>query len=128
GLQVYPKAGVSWVVSDHAFWDMGRFGWDQFRLRGAVGTSGLQPGAFDAQRTWTPATMLDNRPVVRPQNLGNPQLKPERSREIELAAEFGFLGGALGVEAVYFNQKTTDALILMPSAPSLGFLNAQLMN
>src|SRR5690625_1006856 len=79
GLQFYPKAGASWVVSDHSFWRLSEIGWDQLRLRAAIGTSGLQPGAFDAQRTWRPATMVDGQPVVRPMNQGNPQLKPERS-------------------------------------------------
>lgn len=127
GFQFYPKVGASWVVSDHDFWN-DWFGLEQFRLRAAIGTSGLQPGAFDAQRTWRPATMGENQSVVRPQNQGNPQLKPERSTERELAAELGFLDGRLGVEIVYFNQTTTDALLAKPSAPSLGFLNPQLTN
>jgi outer membrane receptor protein involved in Fe transport len=128
GFQFYPKAGASWVVSDHAFWNLADIGWDQLRLRAALGTAGLQPGAFDAQRTWRPATMVSNQPVVRPLNQGNPQLKPERSVERELAAELGFFEGRLGVEIVYFNQKTSDALLAKPSAPSLGFLNPQLTN
>lgn len=128
GFQFYPKAGASWVISDHAFWKLADLGWDQFRLRAALGTAGLQPGAFDAQRTWRPATMVSNQPVVRPLNQGNPQLKPERSIERELAAELGFFDGRLGLEVVYFNQKTSDALLAKPSAPSLGFLNSQLTN
>jgi hypothetical protein len=126
GFEVYPKVGVSWLVSEHDFWNVP--GVDQLRVRGALGTSGLQPAAFDALRTWRPATLLDNRSVVLPLNPGNPDLKPERSRETEFAAEVGFAGGRVGLEVVYFRQETKDALLPAPVAPSRGFLQSQLMN
>jgi TonB-dependent SusC/RagA subfamily outer membrane receptor len=128
GLETYPKVGASWVVSDHNFWSFESMGWDLLRLRGAFGTSGLQPGAFDAQRTWRPTALVSNDPAVMPENLGNPDLKPERSTEMEVAAEMGFFDGRLGVEAVYWSQETSDALLPVQSAPSLGFLNRQLQN
>ena len=126
GFEVYPKAGVSWVVSDYDFWNFGT--WDQLRIRGALGTSGMQPNAFDALQTWQPAALINNSPSVIPGNLGNSELKPERSIEREIAAEFGFAGGRVGLELVYYNQVTKDALLQAPASPSLGFLNTQLTN
>ena len=125
GLQFYPKAGLSWVVSDYDFWNVGFM--NEFRLRGAVGMSGLQPGAFDAQRTWSPR--IDSQGgYLTPYNLGNPDLKPERSTEIEFAMEAGMFDGRFGIEAVYFNQTTDDALLpITPSAGS-GFTRSQLQN
>jgi TonB-dependent starch-binding outer membrane protein SusC len=87
GLTTYPKVGFSWVVSDHDFFNVP--GIDEFRIRGAIGTSGLQPGAFDAQRTWNPAVFAGGDPRITPSNLGNPELKPERSTEREVAVEVG---------------------------------------
>ena len=125
GLQAYPKAGISWVVSDYDFWNVGFI--DEFRLRGALGMSGLQPGAFDAQRTWNPSIDVGGG-YLTPNNLGNSELKPERSTEIEAAVEAGLFGGRLGLEVVYFNQTTNDALLpIKPSAGS-GFTNSQLQN
>ena len=124
GFQVYPKGGVSWVVSDHDFWNIAAI--DQFRIRGAIGTSGLQPGSFDAQRTWQPAPFLSG--AVLPLNLGNPDLGPERSIEREIAAEFGLFGGRIGLEIVYFNQETKDALIAAPFPVTNGFIQKQLTN
>ena len=124
GFQVYPKGGVSWVVSDHDFWNIE--GFDQFRVRAALGTSGLQPGSFDAQRTWQPAPFLSG--AVLPLNLGNPDLGPERSIEREVAVELGLFGGRVGLEVVYFNQETKDALIAAPFPVSNGFLQKQLTN
>ena len=129
GFQFYPKFGTSWVVSDHDFWDgMEARGWPHLRLRYAFGTSGLQPGAFDALRTFEPIAVLDNSPAVLPLNLGNPDLQPERSLEHEWGAEMEFLNGRLGAEVVYYRQETRDALLAAPSAPSEGFLQRQLLN
>ena len=125
GLQVYPKAGVSWVVSEYDFWNVGWM--NELRLRAALGASGLQPGAFDAQRTWSPSSSVIGG-YLTPQNLGNPELKPERSTEIELAVEAGLLDGRFGMELVYFNQTTDDALLPVPPSPGDGFTRSQLRN
>lgn len=126
GFQIYPKVGASWVVSDHEFWPFQK--WDQFRLRAALGAAGLQPGAFDAQQTWQPVSFVDNVAGVMPLNSGNPDLKPERTVEREVGAELGFGRGRAGLEVVYFNSKTTDALLPAPNTPSLGFRTTQLRN
>ena len=125
GLQFYPKAGLSWVVSDYGFWNIDAV--DELRLRAAIGSSGLQPGAFDAQRTWNPNSSVIGG-YVTPQNLGNPELKPERSTEIEFGLETGMFGGRFGAELVYFNQTTNDALLPVPPSPGSGFTNTQLQN
>ena len=128
GLQAYPKFGVSWVVSEEEFWNMDLRGWDHLRLRFAYGTSGLQPGAFDAQRTWQPVSRLGNDPAVYPLNLGNPDLSPERSTELEFGAEAEFFDGRLAADVVYWTQRTDDALLQVPFPPSEGFLATQLTN
>ena len=51
GLQTYPKVSASYVVSEEKFW---RKGWGELKLRGAYGSAGRAPGAFDAIRTWSP--------------------------------------------------------------------------
>lgn len=126
GFETYPKAGLSWTVSDHDFWNIDPI--ETFRLRAAFGTAGLQPGAFDAERIWDAETAADNNGIVLPNNLGNPELKPERSTEREIGFEAGLLGDRVGVDFVYYNQTTTDLLLDLTPAPSLGFLEPQLFN
>lgn len=125
GLEWYPKAGLSWVVSDHDFFNVPLV--NEFRVRGAFGTSGLQPGAFDAQRTWRPIAFAHGA-AVAPLNQGNPDLKPERSTELELALEASLFNERLGFEFIYFNQETTDALLPSFPPPSTGFQASQLRN
>ncbi len=126
GLTSYPKAGFSWVLSEHDFFNLP--GVNEFRIRGAIGTAGLQPGAFDAQRTWNPTVFAGGVPRITPSNLGNPELKPERSTEREVAVEALMLEGRLGTEVVYFQQTTTDALMSVSPPPSTGFTSTQLQN
>ncbi len=126
GFQPYPRVGLSWVVSDEPFWDFEVL--DVLRLRAAYGTSGLQPGVYDALRTWQVQSLLANLPVVLPESFGNPDLKPERSREIEVGGNVALLDGRLGLNVTYYWQRTADAILARERPPSAGFLAPQLVN
>ncbi|HWP03958.1 MAG TPA: TonB-dependent receptor [Gemmatimonadaceae bacterium] len=128
GVQTYPKFSVSYVLSDAPFWPGERVGWDVLRVRGAYGTSGLQPGAFDAVRTYRPRTRLDNRAILWAGNVGNPDLRPERSHEIELGSDMSLFDGRLGIELTSFWQRTEGAIMPRPLPASQGFLEPQLVN
>jgi TonB-dependent starch-binding outer membrane protein SusC len=123
--QIYPKVDASYVVSQHAFWDE-RLG--TLRLRGAYGTAGMQPSAFSAVRTWSATSAAGGIPAIVSNNVGNPELRPEVSRELELGFDAGLLNERLNVELTYYNQRTTDALYQARNIPSLGFLGTQLRN
>ena len=126
GLQVYPKISASYVISDMDFWPSDW--WQVMKLRAAWGQSGKAPGAFDAVRTWTPVAGYDGQAGVTPANLGNPDLGPERSTELELGFEGSLLDDRLGVDFSWFNSVTSDALMPVTAAPSDGFLTSQLKN
>jgi len=126
GLQRYPKIGASYVLSDYGFWPKQ---WvETFKVRGAIGESGRAPGAFDKLRTWSPITGDENKPGFTPNNVGNPDLGPEHTREAEVGFDASAFGGLIGTEFTYFNARTFDALVPVLRPPSLGFSNAQLQN
>lgn len=125
GLQTYPKIGLAYVLSDHAFWPKQI---ETFKVRGAIGESGKAPGAFDAVRTWSPIAGDEAKPGFTPSQLGNPTLGPERTRELELGFEASALAGRFGLDFTYFNTVTSDALIQVRYPPTQGFLNRQLEN
>lgn len=120
GLQAYPKASASWVMSDESFWNAA---WGQLKLRGAWGQSGRAPGAFDAIRTFEPVSW-GGEPAFFPRNVGNPELGPERTSEIELGFDGAFLDNRLIVDFTYYNQHTTDALFRVRQVSSDGFFDA----
>jgi TonB-dependent SusC/RagA subfamily outer membrane receptor len=124
--QTYPKASVAYSISDEKFWPAEYL--PTMKLRAAYGTSGQAPSQFAADRTYTPTSAQNGQPAVTPNNLGDPNLGPETSSEIELGFDAGILGDRLGIEFTSFFQTTNDALIRKPEPPSLGFLNTQLTN
>jgi TonB-dependent starch-binding outer membrane protein SusC len=126
GLKAYPKIGVSYVLSDHAFWPSDR--WETLKLRAALGDAGKAPGAFDAVRTWSPIAGESGRPGFTPGQIGNPALGPERTRELEVGFETSGLDGRLGLDFTYYYTRTNDALVQVRYPPSQGFLNRQLEN
>jgi TonB-dependent starch-binding outer membrane protein SusC len=124
GLQTYPKAQVAWVASDESFWPA----WSPaMKLRAAWGQSGRAPGAFDAVRTWDPVGW-GGQPAFFPRNVGNADLGPERTTEIELGFDAALFGDRLTTELTWYNRETDRALFDVSQIPSLGFLDSQLKN
>ncbi len=124
GLQAYPKVSGSWVASDESWWPK-RVG--TLKLRAAYGQSGRAPGAFDAVRTWNTYSWGGS-PAFVPRNLGNPDLGPERTGEVEAGFEGSTLGGRLTVDFTAYRRTTTDALFAVRQAPSDGRWGTQLEN
>lgn len=125
GLQAYPKVSFAYVVSDESFFPQNL---GTMKLRGSFGESGKAPGLFDAARTWASVAGDDGRPGVTPDNLGNPDLGPERTQEWELGVEGSALNGRVFYEYNYFSQRTFDALIPVTQLPSGGFVGTQFEN
>ncbi|HEY9450693.1 MAG TPA: SusC/RagA family TonB-linked outer membrane protein [Gemmatimonadaceae bacterium] len=122
GSIAYPKISASWVASEEAWFPQSI---DELRLRGALGTSGKQPGSYDA------VTLLQTTSVTLPDGSsasgfstlrkGNSDLKPERGQELELGFDASILSRRVGLEFTYFDKLTRDALVLRPLPPSQGF-------
>jgi TonB-linked SusC/RagA family outer membrane protein len=129
-LVVYPKAQVSYVISDEDWFEYDFL--DQLKLRGAWGQAGNPPDPFTADRTYTAGVTTMGDQVVnllRPSEYGNPDLKAETGSEVELGFEASLFDGRMGLDFTYYNQKTKDALLEIPAPRSAGFNQAdQLMN
>lgn len=125
----YPKASLSWLVSDEPFFHVPAI--NTLRLRAALGASGRRPGTTDALRFFAPvAARKDGQGVVGVTlgGLGNPDLKPERSRELEVGFDADFFKSRLSVEFTYFDKKTFDALVLKPVISSAGQVESEFDN
>lgn len=126
----YPKASASWVISEEDFFDFRSV--DQLRLRAAWGQAGNAPGPFDAIRTYSTsvATLEDGstQPALRYSSFGNPDLKPERSSELEVGFDMSMYMDRIGLEFTYYNTTTRDALMSLSVPPSTGFSGSLLQN
>jgi TonB-linked SusC/RagA family outer membrane protein len=118
----YPKASVSWIVSDEGFFPELGF-MDLFRLRAAFGASGVQPGSNDALRTFAAATTnlrATDQPGLTFNAVGNENLKPERTTEVEAGFETRLFGSRATLDLTFYQKRTRDALISAIVPPSLG--------
>ncbi|MGH7603223.1 MAG: TonB-dependent receptor domain-containing protein, partial [Gemmatimonadaceae bacterium] len=125
----YPKASLSWVVSEEPFFHLPAV--DQLRLRFAWGQAGNSPGPFDAVRSYTTSVVTGptgTSSALRYGSVGNPNLKPERGNEIETGFESALAGGRLTFDVTYYNKTTHDALLPVAVPPSTGFAGTQLQN
>jgi TonB-linked SusC/RagA family outer membrane protein len=118
----YPKLAVSWVASEEPFFP--RYSWlNQLRFRTAYGASGVQPGTIDAVQFYTATTARlesGDAPAVVFSTLGNQNLKPERSTELELGVDGTFWNNRVNTEITYYNKASRDALVSRVLPPSLG--------
>ncbi len=122
-----PKLSASWVAREQQ-----AGGWlNTLRLRAAYGQSTQQPGTIDALRFYGQSAVRKDAVSgsgVTIANLGNADLKPELSQEIEGGFDAGLFSNRVTLEATYFYKKTTDALIKREIVPSLGTTTTQFFN
>ena len=121
----YPKLALSIIPTDLFDWNSETL--STFRIRGAWGRSGQQPGAFDKFTTFVPSP-AEVGPGLRPGNLGNQALRPEISTEIEGGAEIGLWNDRVGVDFTLWQRVTSDALVARQFPVTGGFTATQLDN
>jgi len=124
---VYPKISAAWVLSDAPFFHSSAL-LSTLKLRAAWGSSGQQPNTFAAVQTFGPSVGQNGFPTVTPLNVGNPDLKPEVTRELEAGFDASVLRDHLTIEATYYNKRTTDGILSALSSPSIGFPGNQFIN
>jgi TonB-linked SusC/RagA family outer membrane protein len=130
GLAWYPSMSASWVVSEEGFFPQVPL-LSQLRLRAAWGQSGLRPGFRNAETFFTAVTVrVDGEETtgITVSGTGNPDLKIERTEELELGFDLGLVEDRFGVEFTYYDKSSKDALVSRPLAPSLGLTGAQFVN
>jgi TonB-linked SusC/RagA family outer membrane protein len=110
---VYPKLSFSWIISEEPFFPA--MSWlNSLRLRSAYGASGVQPGPNDALRTFsttTPNIKGVDQPGVVQNQIGNKDLRPERTAEFEAGFETKLFNNRASIDLTYYNKYTKDALI-----------------
>ena len=114
-----PDARRQWYYRIAGAWraarDLNLSGVDELKLRAAYGTAGGRP-RFDAQYE----TYSVSAGQVSPITLGNKDLKPELSKELEVGVDL-LLGGRLGLTVDHSRRVTSDQLLRVPLPAYAGF-------
>jgi outer membrane receptor protein involved in Fe transport len=125
GLTAFPKIDLSWVALDRDAGDEIGGMLSLLRLRLAFGTAGVQPGPAQHLRLLQTTSVVVNGQTVpglqlNSSSLGNSQLRPERSHELEGGIDFDFWDSRLQATVTGYRKTRYDAIIGVPLSPSLG--------
>ena len=122
--QFYPKASMSYLVSEEDFWK-DSFGpsVNSFKIRAAWGQAGnlTAIGPFDRLSNYSAISIDGSSGLIAPTKLGNADLKPERQTELEIGADIGLFDNKIGLELTYYKQDIKDLLLARTLSPSTGF-------
>ena len=103
------------------------------KLRAGYGEVGVEPGPYLTTDDWVPAFFSESwgpgldanaytGAFIRNDVQGNPELSPERKKEIEFGTDLRFFSDRLTLNATYYTNETSDAIFNLPVAPSSGYL------
>lgn len=118
----YPSTSLSFVFSDLLKdWKWLSFG----KVRGSLAAVGNDADAYHTFNTFNFILPFNGNPVGQFNTTFNsPDLKPERTTEVEGGVELKFLDNRIGLDLTYYRRVTKNQIITLPvSAPS-GYLGA----
>jgi len=125
GTFFLPKGGISYVLSQEPFWRGISGVISTLRLRAAYGTTGRAPIPGASLTTYSPGPYVTAGGVegsgLYPLNAGNPDLKPEKGTEFEAGVDASFFHDRAGIELTFYDKTTTNLLVQVPPAPSVGY-------
>lgn len=118
----FPAISGAWTISDEEFMK-GIKEINFLKLRasyGVVGNANIPSGVYyDNYRVGS--NNYNGNPTLYLNAPGNPDLKWETMRNVDIALEFALLGNRLTGEVAYYHKATTDILLQPGVQPSTGY-------
>lgn len=118
----YPKAGLSYLLSNEAFWSGLKSVVPTFKLRGSWGQSGNLTGfgVYDRYNLFTPSSFNGLSAINARAAIADPNVKVERNEELELGADFTLFNDLVNVGFSWYKQTAKDLLLNVSVAGSQG--------
>jgi TonB-dependent starch-binding outer membrane protein SusC len=124
----FPSASVAWNISEEKFMDdlKASTPMSRMKLRGSFGLVGNDGpiGAYSYVPVLSASNYNNGTAGIVGQTVSNltknPNLKWEKSEQLDLGTELGFFKNALSVEVDFYNKKTKDMLVGVPIPGSSG--------
>ena len=129
GWQFYPKAGLSYLLSEEKFMQsLRRSGLvGSLRLMANIGVAGNFPPAFAYQKTIA-MSAYHGKQAATFGDYGNANLGPEKKHSVEAGFEASVLRGKISLAFTYYYSRTKDAIFSIPTLPSSGQASTYLAN
>lgn len=116
----FPAASAGWIISEEDFLaDSGTV--SLLKLRGSWGITGNAGIGNFASLGLFSGGAYNKISTLYPSQLGNPELKWERTSQVDIGLDFGFFNNRLSGEVDYFVKKTNDLLLNQPVPGTSGF-------
>jgi TonB-linked SusC/RagA family outer membrane protein len=134
----YPKASAAWTFTN-ALGNSAQTGLLSYgKARVSFGETGKEPGVYSTNTVLnsgsfgsgfgdvTKATQGGFGGLLSSGTRGNPNLKPERQKELEAGLDFGFLNQRADAGITYYDSHSTDVILSVPRPATSGFSAQQL--
>jgi len=123
--QLYSKLSGSYVLSGTDYWKtlgVDKW-WDLFKLRAAFGESGNLTGipAYGRYNTYIAAPFVGSSSFEGQSTYTNPNVQPERQKELEFGTDLAFLHNRIGLSVNVYRKKVDHLLINRLIAPTNGY-------
>lgn len=107
---VFPAGSLGWVISQEDFLKDNKT-LNFLKLRVSYGTTGNAEIGENRYLTLLEPTSYPQLPGYRPRQMGNPDLKWEKTKQFDLGLEFALFNNRLSGEVDYYNKQTSDLLL-----------------
>jgi len=116
----FPAVSAGWIISEENFFKNSRL-LSFLKLRGSYGRTGnAEIGNFSSLSLFSASAYADIAGLIFSQ-IGVPDLRWERTDQIDIGLDFGFFGNRISGEIDYFYKNTKDLLLNVPLPATNGF-------
>jgi len=112
----FPSVAVAWTLSNESFFESLKSTVNNLKLRvsyGEIGNQDIDPYTTLALMSTTTTYYGDNNPVTGYwlKDSATPNLKWERTRQVDVGLDIGFLNGRIDLVLDWYYKRTYDALL-----------------
>jgi TonB-linked SusC/RagA family outer membrane protein len=118
----FPSVGAAWRIKNENFLKDVEFISD-FKIKSSYGITGNQNGIgdFATLGLWSGGSSYQDNPGIAPQQLANPDLKWERTKQFNIGTDLSLFNDRLAIEFNYYNKYTDNGLLQLALPGTTGF-------
>ena len=131
----FPSASVGWRIDEEDFMK-GQEKVSELKLRAGYGVTGLN-GAVLGNTPWLVTVNANSAyypfdgaatsgPASSIQRLGNKELEWEKTKQLNIGLDIGFMRNKFTLSAEYYQRKTDNLILNVPLPPSFGYITSEI--